>query len=110
MDDDLERLANDERLCRLLEHYHQSGGDDREAWQDRVMSLEGTGPTDLSRWHGQLLAASWLELNAGATPELAAGRVAGCYRVTAAGRQALRRIAARQRDGLLPEAEVRPES
>src|SRR5262245_41405771 len=91
MDDDLERLAKDERLCRLLEHYHRAGGDDREAWQDRVMEWENGSAADLARWHGTLLAATWVELNAGSTPTLAPGRVAGCYRVTAAGRQALKR-------------------
>jgi hypothetical protein len=98
MDDDIEQLAKDERLYRLLEHYHRAGGDDREAWHDRVMAWEGGSPSDLARWHGLLLAAAWVEVNTGATPALAAGRVAGCYRVTAAGRQALKRVRARPRE------------
>ena len=98
MDDDLDRLANDERLYRLLAHYQQAGGDDREAWHDRVMDWDGGSPADLARWHGTLLAAAWLEQNTGATPALAAGRVADCYRLTHAGRQALKRALA-LRDG-----------
>ncbi len=90
MEDDLEQLARDERLYRLLAHYQQAG-DDREAWHDRVMEWEGGSPADVVRWHGALLAANWVEQNTGATPAVAAGRVAGCYRITPAGRQALKR-------------------
>jgi hypothetical protein len=50
----------------------------------------------MTRLHGALLAATWVELNAGATPGVAAGRVPACYRMTAAGRQALKRAAARR--------------
>jgi hypothetical protein len=91
MDDDLERLAQDVRLYRLLEHYHHAAGDDREAWHDRVMHWEGGSAADVARCHGLLLAAAWLELNTGATPTVAPGRVAQCYRLTPAGRQALKR-------------------
>ena len=104
MDDDLERLAKDERLYRLLEHYHRVAGDDREAWHDRVMEWEGGSPADLARWHGALLAAAWVEMNTGATPALAPGHVAGCYRVTAAGRQALKRARVAENDDALATA------
>jgi|SRR6516164_208920 hypothetical protein len=107
MDDDIDQLAKDERLYRLLEHYQRCGGDDREAWHDRVMDWEGGSSADLVRWHGRLLAANWVEINTGATPAVAAGRVAGCYRVTAAGRQALKRALAGSR-GESPDSARRP--
>jgi hypothetical protein len=110
MDDDLERLANDERLFRLFRHYHEAGGQDREAWHDRVMEWDDGSASDLVRCHGLLLAANWLELNAGVTPVLVPGRVAGCYRVTPAGRQAMKRLADSQRDTALSGAEVCGES
>jgi hypothetical protein len=92
MDDDLDKLAADERLYRLLRHYQQAGGDDRERWHDRAMDWEGGSAVEVTRWHGALLAAAWVEQNTGATPAVAAGRVADCYRVTAAGRRALKAV------------------
>jgi hypothetical protein len=91
MDDEAEQLAGDERLFRLLDQYRSARPDDRAAWLDRVMARDGGTEADLTRLHGALLAAAWVELNAGATPGVAAGRVPACYRVTAAGRQALKR-------------------
>jgi hypothetical protein len=94
-------LASDQRLFRLLEFYDQSAGDDREIWLDRVMDWDGATAAQLSRWHGTMLAATWVEINLGVTPALAPGRVAGCYRVTPAGRRALKRAR-----GLLEERET----
>lgn len=96
MDDELERLAGDERLFRLLDHYRSAAPEDRTEWLDRVMTRDGGTEADMTRLHGALLAAAWVELNAGATPGVAAGRVPACYRVTSAGRQALKRAAARR--------------
>ena len=67
--------------------------DDREKWRERVLEWQNATPRDLSRWHGSLLAAAWLEQNTGTIPVVEAGRVRGCYRVTSAGRQALKRVA-----------------
>jgi hypothetical protein len=96
MDDELDRLTSDERLFRLLDHYRSATPEDRTAWLDRVMPGDGGAELDLTRLHGALLAAAWVELNAGATPGLAAGRVPACYRVTSAGRQAHKRAVARR--------------
>ena len=95
MSDDPDALTEDADLSRLLEHYQELAGDDREAWQDRVMAWGGAGPAELTRWHGALLAAAWIEQNTGLTPVLEAGEVPRCYRVTYAGRQALRRLHSR---------------
>ena len=54
--------------------------------------LTGASERDLSRWHGALVAADWLEQNTGHTPNAVAGQVAGCYRLTRLGRKALRQI------------------
>ena len=91
MDDETERLASDERLFRLLEHYRSAAPEDRAAWLDRVMARDGGSEADLSQLHGALLAAAWVEMNVGAAPGAAAGRVPACYRLTTAGRQVLKR-------------------
>jgi hypothetical protein len=72
-------------LFRLLRHYAALGEANREAWQDRVMALDGLEPRELSRLHGMLIAAGWVEQNTGITPKLERGSVLGCYRITSAG-------------------------
>lgn len=93
MSDDLEKLQQEPELLRLLEHYSAAAGEQRDLWIDRVMELADGSRGELARWHGELLASSFLEQNTGQTPQLAAGRVAQCYRVTGAGRSALRKLA-----------------
>ncbi len=91
MFDERQLLRESEALSRLLGHYAQLGANDREAWQDRLMHLEGVDAKELTRLHGELLAFAWIEQNTGATPKAAPGVVAGCYRTTAAGQRALKR-------------------
>jgi hypothetical protein len=81
MFDDVERLRAEPRLYQLLAHYAEAGADDGEAWQLRVMALEGTEPKALARLHGELIAWGWVEQNTGAA--------GGCYRATGAGVRAL---------------------
>ncbi|HEY1380073.1 MAG TPA: hypothetical protein VGF55_24935 [Gemmataceae bacterium] len=102
MDEEWRQLMADDRLLRLLAHYQAAGGVDRTAWADRVMSWED-GDAELTRRHGALLAAAWVEVNAGSTAGAAPGRVPGCYRLTPAGRQALKRAVA-ARDDLADES------
>jgi hypothetical protein len=90
--DDLQLLREMDSLHRLLRHYGAAAGDDREAWRDRVMHLDGVRPDELARLHGLLLAGDWLEQNTGATPVLQRGAVPACYRITSAGLRALRRV------------------
>lgn len=90
MFDELNRLHEAEELRRLLAHYAQFGLADREAWQDRLMALEGAEPKELVKLHGELLACGWVEQNTGLTPLGKPGVVAACYRVTSAGLRALR--------------------
>jgi len=92
MNDGLEHLVRDEQLYQLLSHYHAAAGEDRERWLDRVADWQDGGPEDLTRWHGRLLASAWLEQNTGHTPTPLNGRIGQCYRVTAAGRKALKHV------------------
>ncbi len=99
MFDELERLRKDELLRRLLEHYADGNREDRETWQDRLMTLDGSRPEELVKLHGLLLAFDWIEQNTGITPRGKAGSVPLCYRLTAGGRRALKQL------GALPEDE-----
>jgi hypothetical protein len=90
--DELQLLRENESLHRLLRHYGEAAGDDREAWRDRLMQLEGARADELARLHGLLLASDWLEQNTGATPVLQLGAVPRCYRITSAGLRALKRV------------------
>ena len=91
MRDGLDQLLRDERLYQLLAHYQAAAGDDREAWSDRVAEWQGDRPEELTRWHGGLLAAAWIEQNTGHTPPTSNGGIAQCYRLTPAGRKAVKR-------------------
>jgi hypothetical protein len=104
MFDEWERLSDDGRLFALLAHYAQSGASDREAWQDRVMTMAGVEAKALARLHGELIAHGWVEQNTGLTPVLKPGVAAACYRITSAGLRALKQ--ARQHARLGTEAEA----
>jgi hypothetical protein len=90
MFDELELLRGSPELQRLLGHYAAAAAADWEAWQDRLMHLEGVEPRELVRLHGLLLAAGWVEQNTGHTPVLRPEAVPCCYQVTPAGRRAAR--------------------
>jgi hypothetical protein len=96
MFDDVDHLRDDAGLLQLLSHYAEAGSDDRAAWQDRVMQLDGAAPEALVKLHGRLLACDWIEQNTGAAPGLRDGRVPCCYRVTTAGQRALKQARARR--------------
>jgi hypothetical protein len=92
MADGLEELVREEQLYQLLAHYNAAAGDDRERWLDRVAEWQGGEPVVLTRWHGRLLASAWIEQNTGHTPPPTNGRLGQCYRVTSAGRKALKQF------------------
>jgi hypothetical protein len=96
--DDVERLRDNHPLLDLLAHYAQAGAADREAWQDRVMEVQGLQPKDLARLHGELIAWGWVEQNTGVTPVLKPGVAACCYRVTGAGQRALQQALRQARE------------
>jgi hypothetical protein len=91
-------------LRRLLDHYVGACAADREAWQDRLMGLEGVDAGDLVRLHGLLIAFGWLEQNTGNVPIVRAGAVPGCYRVTAAGVRTARLVRGVQEEDEAPAA------
>ncbi len=91
MFDELDHLREDARLAGLLTHYAECGAADREAWQDRLMTLDGVPADTLVKLHGALIAFDWLEQNTGATPDARPGAVPQCYRITPAGQRALRK-------------------
>lgn len=91
MFDDLDRLRGNGKLLRLLDHYAQPGLVDREAWQDRLMSLDGAEPGPMVKLHGELLAFGWIEQNSGFTTYKSGG-VAACYRITTGGLRAFNKV------------------
>jgi len=91
--DELERLRASEGLFHLLDHYAEQSTANPEGWLDRLMHTDGAEVHELVRWHGELIAFGWTEQNTGhAPPGCQRGVVAACYRVTPAGRRALREV------------------
>src|SRR4051794_30767731 len=90
MFDELECLRESPELQRLLGHYAEAGAADRDAWQDRLMEMEGVEARDPVRLHALLIAFSGVEQNTGNPPACRPGAVPACYRVTAAGLRAAR--------------------
>ena len=84
MFDELGRLAADEKLKELLAHYALLGEPLPETWHPRHALVAGIDQLGLVRLHGALIAFGWIEQNTGGP---------GCsYRITAAGRRALKRV------------------
>ena len=42
--DEMDRLRQTKELYGLLEYYQERAGTDRQAWQDRVLEMEGVAP------------------------------------------------------------------
>jgi hypothetical protein len=91
MNEEAGPTGRDERIFGLLDHYRCEAGDDRDKWVDRVMAWPDSTAKDLTRLHGSLLAVAWVEMNLAPAGAPGTGRVAECYRLTPAGRQALKR-------------------
>jgi hypothetical protein len=89
--DEPDALKKDSPLYLLLKSYAEPALVDREAWQDRVMELNGLTGRDLSRLHGELIALGWVEQNTGMTPAVKANSAIGCYRATTLGLRVFRR-------------------
>lgn len=86
------RLRENAHLLALLSHYAQLGAEDRAAWQDRLMQVDGLGPKDLTALHGELIAFDWIEQNTGHVGFGPDGALSACYRVTRQGLREYRRI------------------
>lgn len=94
MFDDLDRLRSNSHLQVLLTHYGRLGEERRDIWQDRLMQIDGVEPSGMAKLHGELIAFGWIEQNTGQVPEIKAGAVPGCYRVTLNGQRAIQQIQA----------------
>ena len=92
--DDLDRLRTSEPLLQLLTHYGQLAEPQRDVWHDRLMSMEGVEPRELTKLHGLLIAMDWVELKCGQMVKFVPGAVPACYRVTGSGLRALRKVKA----------------
>jgi hypothetical protein len=108
MSDSVNQLRESPALGRLLEHYAQVPTGDATAWQDRLGEMEGVTRKDLVQLHGELLAQAWVEQNTGVVVLGKLGVVAACYRITAAGRRALRLLALPDPDEEMEES-IQPE-
>jgi hypothetical protein len=79
---EFDRLRSNPHLLELLSRYADLGAEDREAWQPRLMQMEGVQPPESVKLHGELLAWGRLDQNTGQVP--------ACYRITLAGVRAIR--------------------
>lgn len=105
MFDEIERLRESQALLALLSHYAEPAILDREAWQDRLMAVDGLKAPELIALHGELLGYGWLDVNLGFAEKLKSGTVPCCYRLSFAGRRALRRAQQpREEEDEIPQA------
>jgi hypothetical protein len=84
------RLRENAHLLSLLSHYASLGSEDRTAWRDRLMRIEGVGTEQLTTLHGELIALDAIEQNTGHAVLLPDGTLSACYRVTQHGLRAFR--------------------
>jgi hypothetical protein len=92
MFDEFERLRGDGALQRILAHYAEAWSVQPEAWQDRVMRMEGVEPKELTMLHGEIIAFGWVDQNTGQTCPARPGLTAACYRATRDGLRALKQV------------------
>ena len=86
------RLREDAHLLALLSHYARPGSEDRTAWRDRLMQMDGIGPEQLTVLHGELIAFDAIEQNTGHAVLSPDGALSACYRVTPTGLREFRRL------------------
>src|SRR4051812_21198343 len=86
------RLRENTHLLSLLSHYARLGADDRTVWQDRLMGMDGVGPEQMTRLHGELMVFDGIEQNTGNAVLRPDGTLSNCYRVTASGLREFRRL------------------
>jgi len=86
------RLREAPHLLSLLSHYAQMGSEDRTAWRNRLMQMDGVEPAQLTVLHGELIAFDAIEQNTGHAVLLPDGTLSACYRVTPTGLREFRRL------------------
>jgi len=100
MFDEMDRLRTSPHLLELLSHYANHGEANREAWQRRLMQMDGADACHLTKLHGEMIAFGWVEQNTGEIP--------ACYRITPAGLRAARLSQTQKaddEDSTLPEGQ-----
>lgn len=86
------RLRENAQLLSLLSHYARLGSEDRAAWRDRLMQMDGVEPAQVTALHGELIAFDGIEQNTGYAVLLPDGALSACYRVTQQGLREFRRL------------------
>lgn len=102
------RLRENAHLLALLSHYARPGAEDRTAWRDRVMRMDGVEPQQLTVLHGELIAFDWVEQNTGDARRSAGGALAACYRVTPHGLREFQRLHGIEAGEAQPEEAEKP--
>jgi hypothetical protein len=90
--DEIAHLRNNPPLLQLLTHYARLAEPNRDAWQNRLMSMDSVEPAGMTQLHGELLAFGWIELNGGQSDHFSPGVAPACYRMTVDGLRAYRRV------------------
>lgn len=98
--DDLKRLRSNQHLLNLLSHYANLGRENRLIWQPRLNEMAGTDPSQMSKFHGELLAFEWVELNACQVPT--------SYRITPSGVRAVSQVQGVEAPMETPEPQEKP--
>jgi hypothetical protein len=86
--DEIAHLRTSPLLLQLLTHYVNLAEPNRDAWQNRLMAMDGVEPSGITQFHGELLAFDWIELNGGQSDHLSPHALQTLYRVTAEGLRA----------------------
>src|SRR5882762_5510676 len=86
------RQREDAHLLALLSHYARLGSEDRGAWRDRLMQMDGVEPSHLTVLHGELIASDAIEQNTGQARWSPDGTLSDCYRISPGGLRDFRRV------------------
>lgn len=86
------RLRENAHLLSLLSHSARPGAEDRTAWRDRLVQMDGVAPEQLTALHGERIALDGIEQNTGDARWSPDGALAACYRVTPHGLREFRRL------------------
>ncbi len=102
------RLRENAQLLSLLSHYARLGSEDRAAWRDRLMQMDGVEPAQVTALHGELIAFDGIEQNTGHAVLLPDGTLSACYRVTQNGLREFRRLHGIESTAEQPEPAEKP--
>lgn len=72
------RLRENAHPLAFLSHAARPGAEDRTAWRDRVMRMDGVGREQLTARHGELITPDTVEQNTGHAVALPDGTLSAC--------------------------------